>query len=105
MTKYGARRTEYDGRVFASKAEARFAVVVKTREMAGEIADVEYQPSFDLVVNGVKVGVYRADFAWREVATGERVVVDVKGVRLPLFKLKAKLVKAIYGIEVQEVAA
>lgn len=105
MTKYHAQPTEYDGRRYASKAEARYAVVVKAREMAGEITDVAYQPVFDLVVNGVKVGRYVADFSWTEVATGERVVVDVKGVRTPVFKLKTKLVKAIHGVNVTEVAA
>lgn len=122
MTKYGARRTEHAGRVYASKAEARRAVELQLLERAGEIRDLEYQPAFDLVVNGVKIGRYVADFRylrsrflpdWTD-DRGRRVgvtlwdvvvVEDVKGVATPVYRLKKKLVQAIHGIEIQEVAA
>lgn len=108
MTKYGAIPTEVDGIRFASRAEARRYGVLRLLEAAGEIADLELQPSFELVVNGVKVATYRADFRYRDVATGETVVEDVKGGRAtvtPVYRLKRRLVLALYGIEIKEVSA
>ena len=68
-------------------------------EKAGEIADLESHPRFSLDVNGVHICDYIADEVFFE---GEqRVVVDVKGVETAEFKLKAKLMLAIYGIEVR----
>ena len=73
------------------------------RVRAGEISDLELQPRYPLVVNGVNVGTYVADFRYVETATGATVTEDFKGFRTPLFKLKAKLVRALYGVEVVEV--
>jgi len=73
---------------------------------AGElIRDLEAhpQPRFDLEVNGVHVTRYLADFAYVDVETGERRVEDVKGFRTAEYQLKAKLMKACLGIEIQEV--
>lgn len=105
MTKYGAKRTEYAGRVYASKAEARRAVELEASRMAGLIDSLEEQVAFPLVVQGVKVGTYVCDFQYREVATGRLVVEDVKGVKTAAYRIKKKLVRALYGVEIQEVAA
>lgn len=106
MTKYGAVPTYHDGRRYASKAEARRAVELRALEMAGEIHDLEYQPGFDLWVNGVKVGTYVADFAYRTKG-GLLVVEDVKSkpTMTPVYRLKRKLMLAIHGVTVTEVAA
>jgi len=71
-------------------------------ERAGEINDLVLQPKYPLVVNGVRIGLYRGDFWYRR--NGEVVVEDVKGVRTPVYKLKCKLVKACWGIDIVEVA-
>jgi hypothetical protein len=105
MTKYGAIRTEVDGITFASKSEARRYAELKLLERAGAIYDLTLQPRFDLSVNGVKIGTYVADFRDVDGETHEILVEDVKGVRTPVYRLKAKLVKALYGIAVQEVTA
>lgn len=103
-SKYGAKRTEYDGRVYASRAEARRAADLTLLQMAGEIRALAFQQPYPLEVNGVKVGTYVADFTyWTK--EGRFVVEDVKGVATPVFRLKKKLVKAIHGIEIVEVAA
>ncbi len=49
---------------------------------------------FPLVVNGVNVGTYVADF--RYTYEGETIVEDTKGVITPVFRLKAKLLEALY---------
>ncbi len=101
--KYRAVKTEVDGITFDSKREAAHYGLLKQRLLAGQIAQLRCQPSFDLIVNGMKIATYRADFAYLEVATGRRVVVDVKGVKTPVYKLKKKLVLALHGVEILEV--
>lgn len=98
--KYRAKRTEVDGITFASRMEAQRYTELRALEQAGEISGLELQPRYDLVVNGVKIGRYVADFRYRE--DGRLVVEDVKGVKTALYRLKKKLVRALYGIEVRE---
>jgi hypothetical protein len=108
MNKYGARRTAFAGRDYASAAEARRALELRAREMAGEIADVEHQPAFDCVVNGVLVCRYLADFSFTEAATGNLVIEDIKSpatARNPTYRLKKKLTEALFGIRITEVIA
>lgn len=100
MSKYGAQPVEVDGRRFASKREAARYLLLKARAAAGEIEGLELQPRYPLVVNGVKVAVYVADFRYRE--AGTLVVEDTKGFRTPIYRLKRKLMKAIHGIDVRE---
>jgi len=83
---------------FASQREHQHWCISKLRERAGEIRNLERQVRFRLEINCVHICDYIADEAYFE---GEkRVVVDVKGVETPEFKLKRKLMLAIYGIEV-----
>jgi hypothetical protein len=101
-SKYGNEKVWIDGRKFDSKAEgARYWDLCRMQD-AGEIRDLECQPSYPLLVQGVKIGEYRADF--RYVTKGGTVVVeDVKGVRTAVYVLKKKHVKAQYGIDVREI--
>lgn len=101
--KFGAIKTTIDGITFDSKAEGRRYSHLKLLERAGEIADIELQPRFDLIINGKKCGFYKADFGYRLCANDERVVEDVKGVATPVFRLKKKLVAALYGVNVIEI--
>jgi hypothetical protein len=103
--KYGAKSIEIDGHKFPSLAEGRRYEELKLLQYGGAIEGLELQPIFPLSVNGVKIGTYRADFTYRDCETGEQVVEDVKGVATPVYKLKAKLVRALYGVTVQEVNA
>lgn len=101
--KYGAKACEEDGYRFPSLAERAEYRRLKLRVLAGDIADLELQPRYPLVVNGVKVAVYVGDFRYRLVADGTLVVADVKGVRTPVYALKRKLMRACHGIEITEV--
>jgi hypothetical protein len=102
--KYHNVPVEVDGKPFDSTAEGtRYWELCRLQE-AGEITDLETQPVFPLVVNGVKVAQYRADFRFKD-RDGRIHVEDVKGVRTPVYKLKARMVKAIYGIDITEVEA
>lgn len=105
--KYNARRTYVPEleRWFASKHEAGCAVVLWRRQQAGEIRDLRFQVAYDLVVGAVKVTRYVADFVYRERIEGGwwmTRVADAKGFRTPVYKLKAKLMLALRGIEIVE---
>lgn len=105
--KYGAIRTEVaDGTIYDSKAEATYCEQLKLRRRAGEIESLELQPRFPLRVNDVIVGEYVADAMYVDVRTGKTHVIDVKGgeaTRTQLYRLKKKLMLAIYNIEIEEV--
>ena len=104
-SKYHATRTEVDGYVFASKAEARRYSELKLLEAAGEIDGLVLQPVFPIVVNDVKICKYIADFSYY--SGQERFIEDVKSAatkKIPVYRLKKKLVEAIYGIAIAEVS-
>lgn len=100
MSKYRSIPVEVDGIRFASKKEARRYQVLKARWDAGEIIGLVTQPRYVLKVNGEKVGTYVGDFLYIE--DGREVLEDVKGVRTPIYRLKKKLMKALYGIDILE---
>jgi Protein of unknown function (DUF1064) len=99
--KYGNVLTaSADGKTFASKREARRYGELLLRERAGEIVGLATQVPFDLLVNGIKVCRYVADFVYFE---GERYVVeDSKGCKTAVYRLKRKLMLAVHGIEIRE---
>jgi hypothetical protein len=106
-SKYNAVKTTVDGIVFASKAEAGRYSYLKALERAGVIQGLRLQPIYpiaptcwDLV--GRHVCNYVADFQYYR-KDGELVIEDVKGMKTPVYRLKKKLVEAIYGITITEV--
>lgn len=108
--KYRNIPTVFDGVTFASKKEARRYQELKLLERAGEITGLELQPKWPLVVNGVGIAKYHGDFAYRDnkhrmEINGKLIVEDVKSTatKTPVYKLKKKLMKAIYGIDIKEV--
>lgn len=105
--KYGNLPTEYAGLRFDSKAEARRAQELDLLERGKAIRNLRRQVRFALhAPGGAQVGLYIADFAYTDCATGKEVVEDVKSTAtagLALFKWKARHLQAEYGIEVQVV--
>lgn len=106
--KYGATKTTVDGITFDSKREAARYSQLKLMQQAGEICGLTLQPKFPLLVNGVKIGEYRADFSYsagpRSGAKGRAGVEDVKGFKTAMYRWKKKHVEAQYGIQIQEIA-
>jgi len=102
--KYGNVPTEAsDGTKCASKKEAERYSELLLRQKAGKIRNLRPHPSWELIVNRVLIGKYTADASyWRN---GVFVVEDVKQphTRTQAYKLRVKLLKALYGIEVTEV--
>ena len=127
--KYGNQRTEYNGHMYDSKAEAEYAERLDWRERAGEVRNVRRQhrialyayPAASSVPPGVDVRpqpvTYRpsgrlahhvVDFAFDELvylASGARLwvarYVEVKGVDTPVGKLKRAIVEAMLGVAIE----
>ena len=111
MTKYRAIRTMVDGIYFDSKREANRYSELKMMEKAGIINSLKLQPEFKCVVNGKKVCTYKADFEYLIVddigpqgQIGYYIVEDVKGFKTPVYRLKKKLVEALFpGTVIKEI--
>ena len=102
MNKFRARKTVVDGITFASMGEARRYQELKLMERAGLIRNLCLQSPFALTVDGVHICDYRADFVYHDNETDKAVVEDFKGFRTPEYRLKRKLMLAIYGVEILE---
>lgn len=100
-SKYNAKKTVYDGITFHSAKEARRYAALKLLERARKISDLRRQVRYELIVNGMRVCRYTADFVYRE--GDAEIVEDAKGYRTPEYIIKRKLMMAVYGIEISEV--
>lgn len=87
--KFGAVAVVVDGIRFDSKIEAGRWQTLRMLEKAGAISRLERQVVFPLLVNGVTIGKYKADFVYYW-PNNERVIEDVKGHQTEIFKRSAK---------------
>jgi hypothetical protein len=93
--KYHARRTEYDGHTYDSAAEASHAAELDLRLKARAILSWTPQVPFPLLVNGTRIGTYRADFlVFLHDDTQEAH--EVKGFETPLWRRSRKHFEAQY---------
>lgn len=118
--KYHAKKVEFYGITFDSKKEGLYYLKLKDMERRGEITDLRLQVPYELlpaiyrdevvhlktkdkVVKKLvqRAVTYVADFVY--VQDGKEVVIDAKGMRLPDYILKKKMMLALKGIEVIEV--
>lgn len=104
-SKYGNRKTEVDGYVFDSGAEARRYQELKLAERSMTIGNLELQRKYPVVVNGHHICDYLADFAYMDLERGVFVVEDVKGMKTDVYRLKKKLVEALYDFKITEIKA
>lgn len=98
--KYRNEPTVVDGITFPSRLEADVYVHLNARELAGEIRELRRQAPFAIVINGIHVCDYVADFVFKE--KRRTVVVDAKGVKTAIYRLKRKLMAAVHKVEVRE---
>lgn len=107
--KYAAKPVTVDGLRFDSRREARRYHELELLCRAGAITELELQPVFPIRVEGpqglIQVGIYTADFRYRDQASGQLVIEDVKSppTRTTAYRLRKRLVEAIYGIRITEV--
>ena len=99
-SKYKNIQTQVDGIRFASKREGRRYQDLKLLEKAGVIKGLRLQVPYHIYFNGVMICKYIADFVYQE--NGKEIVEDVKGMRTQGYRLKKKMMKACYNIDILE---
>lgn len=113
-SKYKNTKYHLDGITFMSKAEAAYYMVhLKPLVEADKIQNLEFQPRIRCEIGGQKVCDYIADFRYFDRAEegqhgqqGCQVIVEVKGYETDVYKLKKKLVEALYpAIKIKVVPA
>lgn len=107
--KYRNIKTERFGVVFDSQKECARYAELRVLEHAGEIKDLERQVEYRMDIRDVHVCSFFADFRYYEKGKGAGVwiliVEDVKSPitrKNPTYRIKAKLLRGIYGIKVRE---
>jgi hypothetical protein len=98
MNKYRNIKTSYNSVLYDSKKEASYAqhldLLLRAKEIKSWVGDKK-ELRFNLIVNGKKICAYIPDF---KIVHNSGLVeyVDVKGMETTVFKLKFKLIKALY---------
>ena len=101
LSKYNNQKTLVDGIMFDSKKEAKRYGELNLLFKKGKITYLETQPKYEIIIKGKKICSYIADF--RYIIGGKEIIVeDVKGFKTSTYRLKKKLMKAIYGIDIYE---
>ena len=106
-SKYKNKKVVVDNILFDSKKEANYYTKLKILRDAGKIVDLELQKRF-VLQQGFKLNgksyraiTYIADFIYKD-DKGVHVV-DTKGYRTEVYKIKKKLFMKKFGIEIEEV--
>ena len=115
MNKYGAKKVNNEYGTFDSMGEYRTWLTLsqlrKAEDPAERVVELERQIIYPLIVNGVTITRYIADFRVTY-ADGRVEVIDFKNPYLKngkgkstppaqLFNMKVKLMKALHGIDVK----
>ncbi len=101
VNKFRAQSVRTEDGFFASKREHKRWLELKLLERAGAIQGLDRQKKYVINVNGQKICSYIADFTYSD--DSGFVVEDAKGFKTPEYKLKKKLMLAVFGIEIKEV--
>src|SRR5690625_381069 len=95
-SKYNNKKTELDGYVFDSKLEAEYYAELKLRERVGEINFFKVQPkyllqhAFEKDNKKIQPIYYVGDFEVHHI-DGSIEVIDTKGVKTEVFRIKEKM--------------
>ena len=108
--KYKASKIETTVGKFDSKLEFKRYLYLKSLQDEGRISDLTRQVPYTLIPSQkdhtgkvlFREIRYVSDFEYN-LPSGEHVVEDTKGIVLPVFKLKQKLMYYFFGIEVKVV--
>lgn len=105
--KYNAKGKHLDGIWFASSAEADRYEQLKIMQEDGLIDTLRCQVRFPVTLNNRHMFNYVADFEYRvldELGREQRSVIeDVKGMVMPIYKLKRKMVEAQHEVTIHEI--
>ena len=109
VAKYHNKKVKYDGYTFDTIREKNYYIKLKLLEKAGKIKELELQkeyelqPSFKLNNKTSRKITYRSDFTYKTTEDDKLHVVDVKGFRTDVYRLKKKLFEYKYRIEIEEI--
>jgi len=98
----------WNGRTYDSIKEMNWAMKFHALAAAGKIRNLREQVPFDLVPafeKGQRAITYRADFTFEENRENiwVPVVLDVKGHKTEVYRIKKRLMRHVHGIEIEEV--
>lgn len=109
MSKYFNKKVTINGEQFDSKKEAKRYQELLLLQKAGKIHGLMRQVKFVLIpsqrIDGKVVErevSYVADFVYKNIATGEEIVEDTKGMRTKDYIIKRKLMLRMYNIRIYE---
>jgi hypothetical protein len=100
-SKFKNKKTMVGDKFFASKKEAKHYCDLLLLEKSGEIKDLKtqvkfvLQPSFGKNGKGIREIAYISDFTYSD-KKGAFHVVDVKGMRTDVYKIKKKMFEYVY---------
>lgn len=106
---HAVRCVSDEGEVFDSKKELGYYYelrnLMKATNPEHRVVLIERQIKYDMIVNSFNCGFYKLDFRVTY-ANGNVKYVDIKGIRTgcsyQLFRLKKKIVQALYNIRIDE---
>ena len=101
-SKYHNKKISTASGTFDSQKEYKRWLDLLEMQRAGLITGLARQQRYELIpkINGQRATYYVADFCYIE--NGDLVVEDCKGYRTEVYKLKKKLMKWRYGIDIKE---
>jgi hypothetical protein len=100
--KYHAKSSIYNGYYYQSQLEAAYAAELDLRVKAKDIKSWRRQVPLKLDVNGFHICNYRMDFEITH-NNGSIELVETKGFETDLWRIKWKLLEAIYSKEHPEI--
>lgn len=102
-SKYHNIKVETPEGKFDSQKEAERYFELKLMERAGLITGLARQQKYELIpkVGSQRATYYIADFVYKD-KEGNTIVEDTKGIKTDVYKIKKKLMKWRYGIDIRE---
>lgn len=107
-SKYFSKKVVVDGITFDSILESNVYIKLKMLQKNGVIKDLELQKEYILQdkfkINGKtrREITYKADFVYKTTKDDKLHIIDSKGYRTEVYKIKKKLFEYKYGIEIEE---
>lgn len=107
--KYNNTKVEYKGIKFDSIKEMKHYQLLEYLQKIGEIKELKLQAPYELIpkykINNktIRKCVYVADFTYITTKDDKLHIVDTKGFKTDVYRLKKKLFEYKYGVEVEEV--
>lgn len=109
QNKYKNTKVEYKGIKFDSIKEMKHYQLLEYLQKIGEIKELKLQVPYELIpkykINNktVRKTTYIADFTYITTKDDKLHIVDTKGFKTDVYRLKKKMVEYKYGVEVEEV--